>query len=210
MKRILFISGWLALCAGLAAAQSPVLKWQAAASQPPSVTVSGYKVYRAPCTGTISAGTCSAEGAFTGQVVVGPTILTWTDTTAAAGSSYSYYVTTVCTSCTPNESVASNHFAMAVAIPQPNPPILLSVTSANLIRKGSNANLSATWINGPGTTTTWSLTADTAVGSNLGSGARTSASGNFSLDWSGKVNPNTTKLIFSVCDSVGNCVQRAL
>src|ERR1700693_2218403 len=57
--------------------------------------VSGYKVYRAVCTGTISGTTCSADGAFTAIATLGTTC-TYADTTVVAGNKFDYYFTAVC------------------------------------------------------------------------------------------------------------------
>src|SRR5271154_5323955 len=74
-------------------------------AQAPSVTATwgasitagvAYNVYRAPCTGPVAT-PCSAVGTLVKiSPAAGVAALTYTDTTVASGSSYSYNVTAFC------------------------------------------------------------------------------------------------------------------
>jgi hypothetical protein len=175
--------------------------------------VATYNVYRAPCTGTISAGVCSAEGTFAKIGNVAAPIVTYSDSTVAAGSSYSYYVTAVCpvNNCSgggTGESVASNHIAAAVPFPPPNPPSNLSITSVSKQVTGSTTTLSASWVDTPGTTTNYSILWQ-PNGQVITSGWVNSATGIYTTTWTGKVKPNT-QVIFKVCDATKTCDSRTI
>jgi len=170
----------------------------------PSAGVTGYNMYRAPCTGTVTANVCSAEGTFAKLNTVTFTTLTYTDTTVTAGSLYSYYATAVCPTCNPAESGGSNHLGVTVPKDAPLPPSNLALTSVTRNSTGANTTLTARWVNGTATTYTVS-----AGGTVLSSAAAFNATGNYTAVWGGKVKPGTP-LTFRVCDLGGTCVSRTL
>ncbi|HLJ23650.1 MAG TPA: fibronectin type III domain-containing protein [Candidatus Acidoferrales bacterium] len=90
-------------------AHSVTLTWQAPSPVGGSGTVSGYNVYRSAASAAVYAKVNTA-------VTVG---LTYTDTTVAAGSSYSYCVTTVDSL---NEESACSTAATANVPSNPNAP----------------------------------------------------------------------------------------
>lgn len=126
----------------------------------PSTTVGvSYNVYRAPCTGTITAKVCSQAGV---SAVVGasPTA-SYTDSTVAAGGLYDYSVTAVCTagggcpSGVVGESTFSNHIGAAVPTDTPNPPTGLNLGTIAFNFQGNNGVVDASWRDSPGITIYW-------------------------------------------------------
>ena len=113
----------LAMVGGSASAQthSAQFSWTASVSS----GVTGYNIYRAPCTGTVSGATCSAAGTFIKLTASPVSGTSFTDSSAAlvAGSKWDAYATSVCPTCNPGESAPSNHQAFAVPLDgQPQPP----------------------------------------------------------------------------------------
>lgn len=181
-----------------------------------TVGVNNYNVYRAPCNGTVSAGACSIEGIFALIGTAPGTATSYKDTTVLGGYSYVYYLTAVCTTACgtdasgnkiTGESVPSNHWAGTIPATSPQPPAILTLTSASLQRTGSNATFAATWIDSPNTNTTWSLTYN---GKPFANGAQGSTTGNYAMNWSGKLNPQSTPIVFTVCDTQGTCASQRL
>jgi len=122
---------WIGLLAILLVAQSTpaatvTLTW-APGLTIPTANASGYQVYRAICNGTVTNGVCSNEGAFvllaTLAMPASGTSLIYDDTTGVSGTSYSYYVITLCSTCTSScntggtpvgSSSPSNHIAVTI------------------------------------------------------------------------------------------------
>jgi hypothetical protein len=100
-----------------------------------SAGVTSVNVYRALCTGTVSGNTCSTDtGSLTFAKIAAVPVptATYVDTTVIAGTSYVYYLTAVCSGCTPTESVPGNHFTGTIpadVVPLV-PPVLLSIVTA--------------------------------------------------------------------------------
>ena len=186
---------------------SATLTWTAS----PSSGVTGYNVYRAPCTGTITGSTCSQAGAFTKINAAVVTGLTYTDTAVTAATAYDYYATAVCSACSPSESGPSVHFAGTIppdVPPQPQPPSNLTITTVARTSKGSSTQIAASWTAVPGTRTNYSVLEGTAIvtaGNSAGD-----AAGKYSMNWSGKVTPPSSPLLFRVCDATGYCVTQAI
>ena len=97
-------------------------------SWPSSTTlgVQGYKVYKAPCTGTITGSTCSAAGTFSLLATLS-TVNTYSDTTVVSGNKFDYYVTAFCpvggcSASVAGESVPSQHWAAVTPSDLPNAP----------------------------------------------------------------------------------------
>ena len=91
--------------------QSVSLSWTVPAAVT-GVVYTGFNVYRAPCTGTVTAAVCSTDSTATFAKLSAGTGLpatasTFTDSTVAGGTNYIYYVTSLCTTCTTQESVPS-------------------------------------------------------------------------------------------------------
>lgn len=194
------------LAAGVASAQHSVgLTWQAS----PTTGIAGYNVYRAPCTGTVSAGTCSQEGAF--AKVGATTSLAYTDTTVAAGGAYSYYITAFCpaagcSSSLAGESAASTHVAAVVPKDAPLPPTSPSITTVARTATGANVTLSASYTAAPNVLTSYSFMSGSTV---LIKGTQVNASGTYAVSWSGKLKPGATA-IFQVCDTNKQCDSRTV
>lgn len=174
------------------------------ASTTPGVT--GYNMYRAPCTGTITAGVCSAAGTPVKLNSTPFTALSYTDTTVAAGSSYDYYATSVCPVCAPTESAQSNHVAATIPKDVPLPPGNLSITNVTRNSTGANTTLSAHWMDAPGVPTTYTFFGNGAI---LTSGTLTNQSGSYSAVWAGKVKPGSS-VTFEVCDATGACQSKLI
>jgi|SRR5208282_5566452 len=130
--------------------------------------ITSQNVYRAPCTGAVTNNACT-EGTF--AVVASPaaTATSYSDTTVTGGSSYSYYVTAVCSSCSPTESVPSNHYAVTIPGNQPPPPTGLTITNVAQLQFGGYTFASAQWTDGMIPTT---FTLKDASGTVLEKGSR--------------------------------------
>jgi hypothetical protein len=167
--------------------------------------VTRYNLYRAVCTGTVTGGTCSAEGPFTN---IGNTTTTnFVDSTVVAGGLYSYYVTAVCpTACNPTESVGSNHVAAVVPKDPPAPPTGLSITTVSRNSTGANTTLSASYTATPNVRTTYAFRSGSSV---ISSGAQVNATGTYAVSWSGKLKPGTP-VVFQVCDANNSCDSRTI
>jgi hypothetical protein len=171
--------------------------------------VASYDAYRAPCTGAVTSTNTCPEGTFAkvGSTTTSPYI----DTAVTAGSAYAYYLIAVCpsTGCTATvkgSSAPSNHIAATIPFDAPQPPVLLDITTARVIRNGANVQLSASWVDNPGFQTSWTLLVN---GSSFASGTQTNPAGNYGVNWVGKINPSA-KLALLVCDQTSNCINRAL
>jgi len=169
-----------------------------------TVGVTGYNMYRAPCTGTITANVCSAAGIATKLSVTPFNALSYTDTAVVAGGSYDYYATAVCptTICTTAESVPSNHWAVNVPKDVSQPPGNLTAPTVTRNSSGANTTISARWTDAPSLPTTYRLV--DSFGSLLTSGTVSNPQGSYSVSWAGKVKPGTL-LTFTVCDSTSGC-----
>lgn len=210
MKKIILIL-FVLCCATSAKAQtshSVAMTWVKSSTP----DIASYSVYRAPCTGTVTANLCSSEGTFVkiGSVTV-PTV-TYTDSTVTAGGLYSFYVTAVCpsTGClniTGLESVGSNHLGVSVPKdPLPQPPGNLTLTSVVRNSTGANTTITASWTDAPGTTTTYSVLSN---GSVVSTSSAFSTTGQYSATWGGKIKPGSS-IMFRVCDTAGTCDSRLL
>lgn len=129
----------------------------------PTVGIAGYNLYRAPCTGTVSLAICSAEGAF---VKINTAVITTTssmDTGVVYGSSYSYYVTSICPiagcdSVTIGESIASAHAAITMSLP----PIGITITPTTVTTPmGVTTQFVNALTGSANTTVSWSTTIGT-------------------------------------------------
>jgi len=185
------------------AQHSVSLNWVASAT----VGVSGYNTYRAPCNGTISGNTCSAEGTF--AKIGSSTGLTYTDTTVTAGGLYVYYVTATCpaagcSSSISGESTASAHVAAVVPKDPPVPPSGVTITTVTKNTNGANITLSATWTGAIGSSN-WSFMSNGQV---ITQGTQNSSSGTFAVVWTGKLKPGST-IIFQACQGT-NCDSRTV
>lgn len=171
------------------------LSWTASVS----TGVTGYNVYRAPCTGTITGGVCSADGAFAKLTTTLVSGTTYTDSTVAAGNSYDYYVTAVCATCNPQESAPSNKVAPTIPGNQPLPPTNVTITSVALTIQKGKFYFAANWADGANAQTQFTLT--DANGNVVQNGTRLSPTGIYSDSWSAK--RLATPLTFRVCDALG-------
>jgi hypothetical protein len=192
MKRIaIFV---FLFSASVTCGQTAKLTWVASNT----AGVTGYNVYRAPCTGTITGSACSSAGPFAklnAALIAG---VTYTDATGAPGTVYDYYVTAMCpTACTPAESAASNHFAVTI-------PSGLKITNTSRTSSGNRVTVTAAWTDAPLIKTTYTL-AYAQTGAVLTTGSLTNATGNYSMTWTGKVTPPSAALAFKVCDTTGAC-----
>ena len=174
----------------------------------PTAGVTGYNMYRAPCTGTITTNVCSAAGTPVKLNSTPFTALTYTDSTVAAGALYDYYATAVCpTTCTTTESAPSNHFAVTIPKDVVLPPGNLAVTTVtrNLMPNG-NTQIVAGWASLPGTATTYTLYGNGRV---LATGVLRNSSGNYLATWNGALKVGTD-VTFEVCTSAGECSSKLL
>ena len=190
---------------GTFAQHSATLNWQAS----PTAGLAGYAIYRAPCTGTVSGNTCSAEGTFAKLSVV--SALTYTDTTVTGGSLYSYYVTAVCPSagCSSSisgESVGSNHIGIIVPKDPPQPPAGLTITTVSKSSTGANTTLSANWTTTPNIQTTYTFMSSGQV---LGRGSQVNTTGAYTAGWIGKLKPGSN-VVFQACDTNNSCDSRMM
>jgi hypothetical protein len=127
------------VCAISASAQTHFadLNWTA------STNATGYNVWRAPCTGTITNQVCSADGVYNKiGATVGNASVTYRDSAVTAGAKYVYYVTATATGFA--ESNPSNKIAVTIPQDQLPAPVLGPVTVA-LNTKGANQNILAQW-----------------------------------------------------------------
>jgi len=174
----------------------------------PTAGVTGYNMYRAPCTGTITANICSAAGTPAKLNATPFTTLTYTDNAVAAGALYDYYATAVCpTTCTATESGPSNHFAVTIPKDVVLPPGNLAVTvvTRNLMPNG-NTQVTAGWASLPGTATTYTLYGNGKV---LTTGTLRNSSGNYLATWNGALKAGTS-VTFEVCTAAGECSSKLL
>ena len=120
MKRLLFIALLFVAIPAAAQSHSAQFTWTASTS----TGVTSYNYYRAPCTGTVTSGVCSAAGAFVKLNTSPITGTSHTDTTVVAGQRYDSYITSLCpVLCNPPESLESNHQAFIVPLDgRPQPP----------------------------------------------------------------------------------------
>ena len=199
--------------AGAVLPHSASLSWTLS----PTVGAS-HNVYRAPCTGTVSAGVCSTEGAFVKLQTLAPLTKTYTDSTVAAGGKYAYYVAASCVAPAcgndatgapiDGESAPSNHVGVSVPMDPvpPQPPSGLSLVSVAQSLTGANATLTASWTDDPGVSTTYSVwVAGRRI---LTSGVSVNDTGTYQKSWGFKVKPGT-QIYFSVCDTNNVCQSKA-
>lgn len=190
----------------------------ALSAQPSATTgVSGYNVYRAPCT-TVTGGVCSSgEGTYAkiAAATVGTTV-TYTDATVLGGFTYSYYFTAACptTGCGTDangnkitgESGPSNKVGAVIPASAPLPPGNLSITSVARNSTGANTVLSARWLDAPNIPVTYTFFANGKI---LQTGTLNNSSGSYSAIWSGKIKPGSTAT-FEVCDNAGACSSKLI
>jgi hypothetical protein len=182
-----------------------------------STGVASYNIYRAPCTSAVTLSACT-EGTFAKIGSVAAPTVTYSDTTTSAGLSYSYYVTAVCptTGCQVDavtgaikvggESGPSNHIAALTPSDKPISPTNLALTTVARNSNGANTTITASWIDTPGTTTTYTISAGGTV---LTTGWVNNVAGNYSTSWGGKVKPGLA-VTFKVCDTTGACDSRTI
>lgn len=194
--RTILLALLLGLTPTLALAQHSIsLSWTA--STAPNVT---YNVYRAPCTGTITANTCSAAGTFAKLGNVATT--TYPDATVTAGGSYDYYVTALCppAGCSPSisgESTPSNHSAGKTPVDTPPPPTNLGITSVALNIQGTYGTVVAKWLDPNAAYTAYWIYQDSTI---LASGVTYSGTGSFNLQRTFRM-ASTTGVKILVCDA---------
>ena len=182
------------------------LGWQAS-----TTTGVSYNVYRAPCTGTIStSNVCSAEGTF--AKIGNATTLTYVDSTVAAGSNYSYYVTALCgtTGCptgTQGESAASNHIGAAIPFNAPAPPGNLAITSvARYTNPDGSTGIVAKWEGVPNMKMTYAFYGNGKV---LTSATVSNASGVYQANWTGTIKTGASVGV-EICAANGACSSKLI
>lgn len=186
-------------------AQSPSasLSWTLSTN----AAVTSQNVYRAPCNGTVTSGTCSSEGAFAklpAGTAISPTLATFTDSSVTRGQSYSYYVTAVCpaSGACVGESLPSNHYAASIPGAIPPPPTGLSITSVAMNNVNGQDRFQANWTDSSGATTAFTIFG--AQGQVLKQASQTTANGIYSYAILIPVQNGA----FSVCDAKG-CTSQA-
>jgi hypothetical protein len=216
MKRILVPVLFLLalLCTPLQAqsAHSVSLSWVASTT----TGVAGYNVYRAPCSGTVTAGVCGSGIGTFGKVNAALVGTSYTDNTVAAGGKYVFYATAVCTTgcgtdsngaAITGESGPSNTVAVSVPLDPvtPKPPSGLGITSVTQNINGANVTIMASYSDTPGLSTSYSVWV--AGGRVLDSGVLNNSTGYYNVISQVKVKPGTS-IYFSVCDSNAVCASQ--
>jgi len=199
----------LLLIPSIAFAQHTVsFSYQASAT----VGVSSYNLYRAPCTGTVTANVCSAEGTFAKIGAVAAPALAITDTTPAAGGKYSYYVTAQCpaagcSSSVTGESDPGNHVGVVIPSDKPLPPGNLAITNVarNLLSNG-NTSIVASWSTSPNMQSSYTIYGNGKV---LAAGSYKNASGNYTATWTGSVKIGAA-ISLEVCTQAGECSSKLI
>jgi fibronectin type 3 domain-containing protein len=159
-----------------------------------STAITGYNVYRGTATG--------GEGST--PLVTAITVLTYTDTTVAAGSTYFYQVTGV--NCV-GESSKSNE--VVAVIPNPLPPsaptnLLITAVARNVTN--GVTSVSVGWQDVPNTPVTYSFYSRGQV---LTTGVLGNAAGTYTAQWSGALFKGSP-IAFEVCDTNGICQSKLL
>ena len=169
------------------------------------VVYSGFNVYRATCTGTVTAGVCSTDSTATFAKITATalpaTASSFTDTPLSAATSYIWYVTSLCATCTTQESVPSNHVAGTTTANQPPPPVL-SIVSVAMNINGANETILAKWTDTSGTQQHFSFTDGNLF---RGQGITSSLTGTFAETLTV---PAGTPITFLVCTAQGNCASQ--
>ena len=132
LRNALLVAGFLFLMPFAAFAQhSSTLTFNAS----PTPGIAGYNTYRAPCTGTITAGVCSAAGAYVKLNAAPFNQLNYADTTPLAGQKYAYRVTAICPTTSGGcgngivgESDPSNVVAVTIPTDVPGSPANLTIS----------------------------------------------------------------------------------
>lgn len=181
------------------------LSWTAAVTT--GVTYTGFNVYRALCTGTVTAAVCSTDStASFSKLSAGTglpaTAVAFTDSTVSAGTNYIYYVTSLCATCSNQESVPSNHEAVTIPANQPPPPTL-SITSVAINVTGNTETITASWTDSSGTQQSFKFSNGQIF---VAQGLTSDPSGNFVQQWSG---PAGTPISFQVSNAAGQFASQA-
>jgi hypothetical protein len=170
------------------------------------VVYTGFNVYRATCTGTVTAGVCSTDSTATFAKITATalpaTALSYTDTPLTAATSYIWYVTSLCATCTTTESIPSNHVAGTTTANQPPPPVL-SITSVAMNVTGNTETVTAQWTDTSGTQQAFKFSNGTSF---VAQGLTSDPSGNFAQRWTG---PAGTPIIFMVSNAAGISASQA-
>lgn len=199
----------LTLGSAVAQAQSASFSWTL--SNTPGVI--SQNVYRAACTGTVSAGVCSTDATASFSALAGgslsATTTSYTDSTVVRGQKYIWYVTAVCpaTGACIGESIPSSHIAAAIPGSAPNPPTNLTITSVavNYSPNGQRETVTASWQDAPNTSTIYALF-DFATLKAVKQGTVQQSNGMYSITWSGRRRPN---LYLAVCDTMNCSIKKA-
>jgi hypothetical protein len=176
------------------------------------VGIVSQNVYRANCTGTVTAGTCSTDSTATftklsAGTAIGPTLTTFSDTTVAAGASYIYYVTAVCPTagaCV-GESSPSSHVAGSIPGNPPPPPTGLQIlTISKVINPNGSETFTAKWSDtNTSAEQTYSFSNGTQI---INQGLTSSLTGTFAEE---VTVPNGTAIVFLVSDAMGAQAEQA-
>jgi hypothetical protein len=176
-------------------------------SSSPDVGVS-YHVWRAPCN-TVQNSICTVEGTF--ATIATSTATSYIDSTVAAKTNYSYYITAFCpaSGCSDGaqgESIPSNHALAQIPGNAPVPPSSLSLTNVAIQYRGNKVYVSATWKGLVGDKTSFQILSSTGKILDQGT-SRIPYNGYASMYWNGSKSSNPTLL--KVCD-ISNCVSAGL
>lgn len=196
LASLVFIAA-ISFCGASASASSVSLSWNLSSTS----GVISQNVYRAPCTGTITSGVCSADGAFAVISNVSATTVTYIDSMVIAGGKYDYYVTAVCpaTGACVGESVPSVHIAATVPGTSPNPPTGLTITNVAVNALPNNQQqVIIAWSDVPNRKVTYELWGDTE----LKHGSVRPVNGTYQIAWTGR---NMGKYYYRLCDTTGFC-----
>ena len=168
-------------------AHSTFFSWTASASVS-GVTVAGYNLY------------CSAtSGGETGTPAVnGATLITgtsYTDLSVTPGTQQ-FCVVTAATAGSAQQSAFSNEVSFTTPS-NPAPPTGLTVPIVALNISGNKETLSATWKDSPGSVTGYVVWNGSKI---LTQGLATDPknTGNYSISWNGKVQPNMYVQVFDI------------
>ena len=197
-----------------AAAQHSVALSATASTTP---GIAGYNVYRAPCTGTVTSGLCTAEGTFAKINAAVLTAPNYTDATVLGGFLYSYYMTATCPAagCATDaqgnkisgESTASNHIGAAIAPTPPLPPGNLAITSvARYTNPDGSTYVIAKWQGVPNLKSTYTFYGNGKV---LSTNTVANASGIYQASWQGAIKVGAA-VSFEVCDANGACSSKLI
>jgi len=207
MKKIKLLL-FLALVAATANAQavphSASLSWTLSTN----AAVTSQNVYRGACAGTVTTGTCRTDSTATftklpAGTALGPGVKTFTDSTVTASTGYIYYVTALCATCNPQESIPSNHIAVVIPADQPPPPTGLTITSVAMNITGTTQTVVAKWSDTSGTEQEFRFSDGNLF---VAQGLTSSATGSFAEQW---VGPAGTPITFIACNAKGSCASQA-